>query len=212
MTRIIAEKVSLNFSDFETISEVKEFIDNLLNKYGDMPITDNTYYEDYDVFCAYTREANAQDILKEDYESNLSVIWTKLSDLRRKQSNLDGLIGRRPPEPRYCDSFNIVHSFINNKQGVTSDDIERVKLEYPDKHLQFKYVNKVAAMVETGNAPYQIDMKKYEEDLAEWVANESKRVQELYAELKETEDEILKTKQEEANLHEAYRKAVNGTS
>lgn len=210
MTRIITEKVSLNFSDFETISEAKEFIDNLLSKYGDMPITNDTYYEDYDVFCTYTREANAQDILKEDYENNRSAIWRKKAELENKRFSLDDSLVTRPPKPSYSDSFQIVHSFINNKEGVTGQDIENVKAEYPDKRLQFKYVDKVAVMVETGNAPYEIDMQKYEKELADWLANESQRVKELYAELKEVEAELSSVKQEETNLHEAYKKAVDG--
>lgn len=212
MTRIITEKVSLNFSDFETISEAKEFIDDLLNKYGDMPITNDTYYEDYDVFCAYTREANAQDILKEDYENNRSAIWEKKHELENKRYSIDDSLVARSPKPSYPDSFQVVHSFINNKEGVTGQDIEDAKAAYPDKRLQFKYVDKVAVMVETGNAPYEVDMQKYEKELADWLGNESQRVKELYAELKEVEAELASVKKEEANLHEAYRKAVNGTS
>lgn len=212
MTKIITEKVNLNFSDFETISAAKQFIDDLLNKYGDMLITNDTYYEDYDVFCAYTREANAQDILKEEYENQRQAIWRKKAELESKRYDLDDSLVARSPKPSYSDSFQVVHSFINNKEGVTGQDIENVKAAYPDKRLQFKYVDKVAVMVETGNAPYEIDMQKYEKELAEWLANESQRVKELYAELKEVEAELASVKQEEANLHEAYKKAMNGST
>lgn len=212
MTRIITEKVDLNFSNFETISAAKQFIDDLLNKYGDMLITNDTYYEDYDVFCAYTREANALDILKEDYESNHSAIWKKKHELENKRYSLDDSLVTRPPKPNYSDSFQVVHSFINNKEGVTGEDIENVKAAYPDKRLQFKYVDKVAVMVETGNAPYEIDIQRYEKELADWLANKSQRVKELYVELKETEAELASVKQEETNLHEAYRKAVDGST
>ena len=210
MTRMITENIELHFSHFENIVEAKEYLEELIINHGNMPIVDDSYYDDYDVHCTVTREASAEEILEAEYEIARDTLRRQKSSIERERYNLSDALSDRPPKPGYSDCFQIVHSFINNKQGVTQQDIENVKATYPDKQLQFRYVDKVAAMVETGNAPYEINMQKYEKELAEWLANESTHAQKLYSQMKLIDEELVKIKQEEANLSEAYKKAVNG--
>ena len=207
MTNMITEKIDLDFSHFETIVEAKGFLEKLISKYGDMKITDNSYYEDYDVFCCYVREANHLDTLKAEYETARDSIYKRRSSLERERIHTSAKCDPRPYQPSESDSFNVVHSFIGNKSGVTPEDIASIKALHPEKALKFRYVDEVASMVEVGTEPYKVDMQKYEKELAEWLANESERATKAYTRMKEIDEEIVKIKQDEKTLRSDYEKA-----